>query len=69
MPETPQRIDFELREDADSIFVPVEHLAAGTSIGDEVVVTSTLTGVSHSGRVSHRLDDDTRGSYFTVTIG
>lgn len=60
-------IEFELREDAMSIFVPVETMPAAL-VGDLVVIESSHLGTRHTGHVADLAHDASRGDAFVVEI-
>jgi hypothetical protein len=59
-------IDQDVREDADSVFVPAEHLPRA-AIGDVVRFTSQHAG-ARCGRVTALVEDGERGTFFTVGL-
>jgi hypothetical protein len=60
-------VEFDVREDAPSVFVPVE-LLPEASIGDVVTISSSQPDTVRRGQVIERLDDDVRGRFFAVTL-
>ena len=66
----PQRwsIDYDVRDDADSVFIPAELIPDGRR-GDLVTITSTRPEVTREGRIVAWLEDARRGDYFTVELG
>ena len=59
-------VDQDVREDADSVFVPAEQLPHG-AIGDVVRFTSGHAG-TRSGRITALVTDGERGTFFTVGL-
>ena len=59
-------IDQDVREDADSVFVPSEQLPLA-EVGDAVTFTSELAG-ARTGRITGRLTDGRRGTFLTVEL-
>ena len=60
-------VDFDVREDAPSIFVPTE-LLGDAVVGDSVTITSNQPATVRHGRIIERLDDDERGEFFVVSL-
>jgi hypothetical protein len=60
-------IEYESREDADSIFVPAELLPEAQP-GDVVQMTSARPAVTRSGRVIELVTDRVRGVFVTVKL-
>jgi hypothetical protein len=60
-------VDFDVREDAPSVFVPAE-LLPGASVGDVVTISSSQPDTIRRGRIIERLDDDVRGRFFAVSL-
>jgi hypothetical protein len=56
----------DVREDADSVFVPSEQLPLA-EVGDAVTFTSELAG-ARTGRITGRLTDGRRGTFLTVEL-
>jgi hypothetical protein len=63
----PWRVDIDVREDAERLFVPAGDLP-GASVGEMVELHSTLPPGRHRGRIIQLLDDPVRGRYLVVTI-
>lgn len=59
-------IDQDVREDAESVFVPAERLPRA-AVGDVVQFNSEHVG-TRSGQVTDLVDDDERGTFFTVRL-
>ena len=59
-------VDQDVREDAESVFVPAEHLPAAR-VGDVVRFSSEHAG-RRSGHVTEVLSDHERGTFFTVEL-
>ena len=60
-------IDYQVREDAESMFIPAE-LLPDANPGDLVVVTSVLPPVTKRGRVAGPADDEGHGKFVRVTF-
>ena len=60
-------VEFDVREDASSVFLPAERLPDAVA-GDHVVVTSTRPAAVRRGRIVELLDDPGRGRFFAVSI-
>jgi hypothetical protein len=60
-------IDYQVREDAESMFVPVELLPNAVP-GDIVEITSAQPSVSRRGRVVGPALADSNGDFVTVTF-
>ncbi len=60
-------IEFDLREDAESVFVPFESMP-DAQVGDAVVINAGGSLPVHTGRVDEIVDDETRGRFFVVAI-
>jgi hypothetical protein len=60
-------IEYSVREDAESIFVPTE-LLPDARPGDVVEVVSTQPAVTRRGRVAGHADADRRADFVTVTL-
>jgi hypothetical protein len=58
-------IEFDVREDAESMFVPAE-LLPHAQPGDLVELRSVTPEVTRQGRVAERFDDESRGRFVTV---
>jgi hypothetical protein len=58
-------IEYDVREDAESMFVPAE-LLPDAQRGDLVELTSAQPAVTRQGRVADRFDDESRGEFVTV---
>ena len=62
-----QRIHFDLREDEQSAWLPVD-LLPGTTVGDQVAVSSDLLATPRVGTVVETVDDDQRGRFHRVSF-
>ena len=60
-------IEYQVREDAESMFVPVE-LLPNAEPGDAVEITSVQPAVTRRGRVAGPAVADPRGDFVTVTF-
>ena len=60
-------IEQDVREDADSIFVPAERLPAAET-GDLVEVSSSVPRERRLGRVVERVHDDERGTFVVLRL-
>jgi hypothetical protein len=60
-------IEYRLREDEDSLFVPAE-LLPHAQPGDAVEITSTQPLLTRRGRVTDRVNDEARGEFVTVDL-
>jgi hypothetical protein len=58
-------IEYDVREDAESMFVPAE-LLPDARPGDLVELRSAQPEVTRQGRVADRFDDESRGQFVTV---
>jgi hypothetical protein len=58
-------IEYDVREDAESMFVPAE-LLPDAQPGDLVELRSAQPEVTRQGRVADRFDDEFRGQFVTV---
>jgi hypothetical protein len=58
-------IEYDVREDAESMFVPAE-LLPDAQPGDLVELRSAQPEVTRQGRVADRFDDESRGRFVTV---
>jgi hypothetical protein len=58
-------IEYDVREDAESMFVPAE-LLPHAERGDLVEMRSAQPAVTRQGRVADRFDDESRGEFVTV---
>jgi hypothetical protein len=58
-------IEYDVREDAESRFVPAELLPRAQP-GDLVEVRSAQPATTRQGRVRERFDDESRGEFVTV---
>jgi hypothetical protein len=58
-------VEYDVREDAESMFVPAE-LLPDAQPGDLVELRSTQPEVTRQGRVVDRFDDESRGQFVTV---
>jgi hypothetical protein len=58
-------IEYDVREDAESMFVPAE-LLPDAQPGDLVELRSAQPEVTRQGRVADRFDDESRGQFVTV---
>jgi hypothetical protein len=61
------RVDFELREDEQSAWLPVELLPDATA-GDHVSVSSALLAAPRVGTIAETVDDPGRGRFHRVTF-
>ena len=62
-----QRIHFDLREDEQSAWVPVDLLPDAVS-GDRIAVSSDLLATARVGTVVETVDDDQRGRFHRVSF-
>jgi hypothetical protein len=62
-----QRIHFDLREDEQSAWLPVDMLPDAV-VGDRVAVSSDLLAAARVGTVVETVDDDQRGRFHRVTF-
>jgi hypothetical protein len=62
-----QRIHFDLREDEQSAWLPVD-LLPDTTVGDQVAVSSDLLPAARIGTVVETVDDDQRGRFHRVSF-
>jgi hypothetical protein len=60
-------IEYRLREDAESLFVPAE-LLPHAQPGDAIEIRSTQPPLTRRGRVTDRVNDETRGEFVTVEL-
>jgi hypothetical protein len=60
-------IDYQVREDAESMFIPAELLPQANP-GDVVVVTSVQPPVTKRGRVAGPADDEGHGKFLIVAF-
>lgn len=60
-------IEYHVREDAESLFVPAE-LLPGAQLGDVVEIKSAQPPVTRRGQVADRVDDAARGEFVTVNL-
>jgi hypothetical protein len=60
-------VEFDVREDAPSVFVPAE-LLPDASIGDFVTISSSQPDTVRRGQVIEMVDDDVRGRFFSVSL-
>jgi hypothetical protein len=60
-------IEYRLREDEDSMFVPAE-LLPHAQPGDAVEIRSTQPLLTRRGRVTDRVNDETRGEFVIVSL-
>ena len=60
-------ITFDVREDAERMFVPAELLPAA-AVGDEVVASSSEPPVTRTGTVVDHADDPSRGRFVVVAF-
>jgi hypothetical protein len=60
-------IEYDVREDAERMFVPVE-LLPHAQPGDEVQMTCAEPPVTRRGRVVEREEDDATGEFVTVAF-
>jgi hypothetical protein len=60
-------VDFDVREDAPSVFVPAD-LLPDASVGDLVTISSSEPDTIRRGRIIEHLDDDVRGRFFAVSV-
>lgn len=60
-------VEFDVREDAASVFVPAAHLP-DAAVGDVVTITSGEPSVLRRGRIADVVDDAQRGQFFTVSL-
>jgi hypothetical protein len=58
-------IEFDVREDAESMFVPAQ-LLPHAQPGDRVELRSVQPEVTRQGRVAERFEDESRGRFVTV---
>ena len=65
---TSHAVDFDLREDEQSVWIPVE-LVPAARLGDEIAVSSTHFAETRTGVVAETVDDDRRGRFHRVTFG
>ena len=64
---TTWRIELDVREDAERMFVPADVLPDARP-GDRVVATSSEPPTTRSGRVVDRADDASRGRFVVVSF-
>jgi hypothetical protein len=64
--QVPWSIEQDVREDADSVFVPVAQLPLA-DIGDVVEVGTTHSG-TRPGHITALVEDDQRGDFYTVEL-
>ncbi len=64
---TTWRIELDVREDAERMFVPAD-LLPDAQPGDRVVVTSSEPPTTRSGRVVDHADDASRGRFIVVSF-
>ena len=62
-----QRIHFDLREDEQSAWLPVD-LLPDAVVGDRVAVASDLLAAARIGTVVETVDDDQRGRFHRVSF-
>jgi hypothetical protein len=62
-----QRIHFDLREDEQSAWLPVD-LLPGAVVGDQIAVSSDLLESARIGTVVETVDDDQRGRFHRVSF-
>jgi hypothetical protein len=62
-----RRIHFDLREDEQSAWLPVE-LIPDAAVGDQVAVTSDLLAAARVGTVVETVHDDQRGRFHRVSF-
>jgi hypothetical protein len=62
-----QRIHFDLREDEESAWLPVD-LLPDASVGDHVAVASDLLATARIGTVVETIDDEQRGRFHRVSF-
>jgi hypothetical protein len=67
MSPTAWSIEYQVREDAESMFVPAE-LLPGAQTGDVVEITSVQPPVRRRGRVAGPVITDSAGDFITVTL-
>lgn len=60
-------VEFDVREDAASVFVPAEHLP-DAAVGDVVTIASGEPSAERRGRITDVVDDAQRGRFFTVSL-
>jgi hypothetical protein len=60
-------VDFDIREDATSVFVPADSLP-DASVGELVTISSSLPDTVRRGRIVEVLDDDVRGRFLVVSL-
>jgi hypothetical protein len=60
-------IEYHVREDAESMFVPAD-LLPDAQPGDLVEITSAEPPVTRRGRIAGPADGETRGEFVTVTL-
>jgi hypothetical protein len=60
-------IEYRLREDEDSLFVPAELLPRAQP-GDAVEISSAQPLLTRRGRVTDRVNDEARGEFVTVDL-
>lgn len=60
-------VELDVREDADSMFVPAD-LLPDAAEGDIVTLTSSLPETVRRGRIVAELDDAVRGRFFNVSL-
>ena len=60
-------IEYQVHEDAESMFVPAD-LLPGAQTGDVVEITSVQPSVRRRGRVTGPLIADSAGDFVTVTL-
>lgn len=60
-------MEFDVREDAASVFVPAEHLPEA-ALDDVVTLTSGEPSALRRGRIVDVVDDAQRGKFFTVSL-
>jgi hypothetical protein len=63
-----QRIHFDLREDEQSAWLPVD-LLPDAGVGDQVAVSSDLLPAARIGTVMETVDDGERGRFHRVSFG
>jgi hypothetical protein len=64
--QAPWSIEQDVREDADSVFVPCDRLS-GAGVGDLVEVGSAHAG-RRCGRITAIVEDRRRGSFYTIQL-
>lgn len=60
-------VDFDVRADESSAFVPSE-LVPAAAVGDTITVRSGYLDEERTGTVAEILDDDTRGRFHRVSF-